>query len=96
MEHTTKKECVFEREFAYEPNEQEIADVLIDWNKKNVFASVVKNYRLVEVQKMKTETNELTHDKECMHCEKFFDCEGKPKNVDRCIEFKERKNNDTN
>lgn len=48
------------------------------------------------MQKMKTETNELTHDKECLHCEKFFDCEGKPKDVDRCIEFKERKNNDTN
>lgn len=45
-----KKECVFEREFSHEPNEQEIADVLIDWNKKNVFASVVKNYRLVEVE----------------------------------------------
>lgn len=33
----------------------------------------------------------LKKDRECIHCEKFFDCKGKPQNVQRCIEFKERK-----
>lgn len=37
-------------EFAYEPTEQEIADVLAKHSKHSYsFASVIKNYRLVEV-----------------------------------------------
>lgn len=30
-------------------------------------------------------------DRECIRCENFFDCEGKPEGVKRCINFKERK-----
>lgn len=45
------KECIAEVEFLHEPTEQEIADALIEYNNKKVFASVVKNYRLVEVEK---------------------------------------------
>ena len=44
------KECIAEVEYGYEPMEQEIADALIDHINKNVFASVVKNYRLKEVE----------------------------------------------
>lgn len=40
----------YEQEFMYEPSEQEIASILVEHNKgKEHFASVVKNYRLVEV-----------------------------------------------
>ena len=35
--------------------------------------------------------SELKKDKECLHCEKFFDCKGKPKDVELCLNFKERK-----
>ena len=34
---------------------------------------------------------ELKKDKECIHCEHFFDCAGKPKEVKLCLNFKERK-----
>lgn len=44
------KLCIAEVEYEYEPMEQEIADALIDHINKNVFASVVKNYRLKEVE----------------------------------------------
>lgn len=47
------KECIAEVECAYEPDEQEIADALIDYSNKKVFASVGKNYRLVEVKEQK-------------------------------------------
>lgn len=33
---------------------------------------------------------ELIHDKECLHCKKFFDCKGKLKNKP-CVNFEERK-----
>jgi len=48
---TNSKTIVAEQEFNYEPNEQEIASVLIDKaNSSNCFASVIKNYRLVELK----------------------------------------------
>lgn len=34
---------------------------------------------------------ELKKDRECLHCERFFDCAGKPKEVDQCLMFEERK-----
>lgn len=30
--------------------------------------------------------------KECIQCDKFFECKGRPKNVVRCVNFVERKN----
>ena len=33
-------------------------------------------------------------DRECLHCEKFFECQGKPKEVNQCLNFKERKEQD--
>lgn len=36
------------------------------------------------------ESEKLKKDRECIHCEHFFDCEGKPENVERCLMFKER------
>ena len=47
------KEVIAEKECICEPDEQEIADVLIDYNNKKVFASVIKNYRLEEVEENK-------------------------------------------
>ena len=35
-------------------------------------------------------------DRECIKCEKFFDCEGKPKGVDKCLYFTERKKDNGN
>ena len=32
----------------------------------------------------------LIHDKECIHCKKFFDCKGKPRNTS-CVNLEERK-----
>lgn len=34
---------------------------------------------------------ERKKDRECVQCTKFFECEGKPKEVKRCIAFQERK-----
>ena len=45
------KECIYEKEFLHEPSEQEIADVISEHMTKQVFASVNKNYRFVEVLK---------------------------------------------
>ena len=33
----------------------------------------------------------LKKDRVCIHCEKFFECKGKPEHVKDCINFKERK-----
>ncbi len=38
----------------------------------------------------------LKKDKECIHCENFFDCNGKPEKVKLCLNFKERKDEDGN
>lgn len=42
------KRCVKEIEYIYEPSEQEIADALIPFGNKKVFATVECNYRLKE------------------------------------------------
>ncbi len=34
---------------------------------------------------------ELKKDRECLHCENFFDCKGKLKEIKECLPFKERK-----
>lgn len=34
--------------------------------------------------------SELVKDRECIHCEKFFECDGKPRGK-LCVNFKERK-----
>ena len=36
----------------------------------------------------------LKKDRECIHCEKFFDCPGKPEKVKLCVNFVERKDED--
>lgn len=41
-----------------------------------------------------SEELKLTKTRECIHCEKFFDCNGKPKEVARCVNFVERKKQD--
>ena len=33
---------------------------------------------------------ELIKDRECIHCDKFFECKGKPPNI-KCINFTPRK-----
>ena len=33
---------------------------------------------------------ELKKDRECLHCKNFWDCEGKPRSTERCINFNER------
>ena len=37
---------------------------------------------------------ELKKDRECIHCERFFDCKGKPEGVKLCVNFEERKDKD--
>lgn len=37
--------------------------------------------------------SELVKDRECIHCNKFFDCKGKPRGTS-CLNFEERKNED--
>lgn len=32
----------------------------------------------------------VVHDKECMNCNRFFTCAGKPIDVKRCVNYKER------
>ena len=36
----------------------------------------------------------LKKDRECIHCERFFDCPGKPEGVKECLNLVERKNKD--
>lgn len=43
---------------------------------------------------MKWMNKELKKDRECIHCEKFFDCAGKPEKVKLCVNFVERKDED--
>ena len=38
------------------------------------------------------EEKKLHKDRECIHCERFFECKGKPKEVDVCLQYKERRN----
>lgn len=33
----------------------------------------------------------FSKDRECIHCERFFDCAGKPRGVKSCLNFKESK-----
>ena len=37
------------------------------------------------------EQQKLKKDKGCIHCEKLFYCDGKPPEVDLCVNFKERR-----
>lgn len=36
----------------------------------------------------------LKKTRECLHCEHLFKCKGKPLNVDKCLNFEERKKED--
>lgn len=44
----------------------------------------------IEPEKQEKKTDGLHKDRECISCEKFFDCSGKPKGTN-CMFFKERK-----
>lgn len=35
---------------------------------------------------------ELKKDKTCIYCEHFYDCIGRPKDVELCLQFKDRRN----
>lgn len=35
------------------------------------------------------EEKKLRKDRECIHCIRFFECEGKPKEVYACLQYKE-------
>ena len=37
------------------------------------------------------EEEKVIHDRECQTCKKLFTCEGKPADVKRCVNYKERK-----
>lgn len=37
------------------------------------------------------EKKDLKKDLECVDCKKLFFCEGKPRNVDRCLNYEKRK-----
>ena len=43
---------------------------------------------------MEQEKKTLKKDRECIHCEKFFDCPGKPEGTRECLNFVERKTED--
>lgn len=40
---------------------------------------------------MSKEKEVLIHDRECQTCKKLFACVGKPEDVKRCVNYKERK-----
>ncbi len=35
--------------------------------------------------------SDLVKDRECIHCQKFFECEGKPRGAGACVNLEERK-----
>ena len=43
---------------------------------------------------MKKNDERIVKDKECIHCEKFFECDGKPAKVKLCVNFVGRKEED--
>ena len=43
---------------------------------------------------LKKDDERITKDKECIHCEKFFECDGKPAKVKLCVNFVGRKEED--
>jgi hypothetical protein len=51
----------------------------------------MQRYKQGRQKESRLEMEKLLKDKECLHCEKFFDCKGKPKDVKECLNFKERK-----
>lgn len=36
----------------------------------------------------------LKKDRNCIHCERLFECKGKPIEVNQCLQFKERREED--
>ena len=42
------------------------------------------------------EVEKMVKDRECLKCEKFFDCKGKPKEIKQCLNFAERKKENGN
>lgn len=40
------------------------------------------------------DNNKLVKDRECIHCKKFFECEGKPEKDKQCLQYEERKEDD--
>ena len=41
-----------------------------------------------------SEEVKMIKSRECIRCDKFFDCKGKPSTVDKCVSFVERKQRD--
>lgn len=48
------------------------------------------------MEELNRQQNNLVKDRECLHCEKFFDCNGKPRDIKQCVNFTERKKKDGN
>lgn len=36
----------------------------------------------------------IAKSRECIGCKHFFECKGKPKKIERCVNFEERKKNE--
>lgn len=36
-------------------------------------------------------SQELIKNQECVSCKKMFECKGKPRGIDRCLNYEERK-----
>ena len=51
----------------------------------------MQRYKQGRQKESRLEMEKLIKDKECLHCEKFFDCKGKPKEIKECLQFEERK-----
>lgn len=45
----------------------------------------------VRTMEKKEEQIELIKNMECVSCRKMFDCKGKPRDIDRCVNYEQRK-----
>lgn len=42
-------------------------------------------------RKIDEQGRELIKNQECVSCKKMFECKGKPRGIDRCLNYEERK-----
>ena len=54
----------------------------------------MQNHKKEREERSRLAMAKMVKDKECINCEKFFDCKGKPEGVKNCLNFTERKKDD--
>lgn len=66
---------------------------IVLYTEKRTINTYAELYQLLEeapdLFKQKEEKTRYRYSRECLKCKKFFDCKGKPNQVERCINYVE-------